>query len=122
MTSRFVIKDSGARRTFQSGMVRDSDSEKICWSLITDGPLLYRWASHLTAGAKKYAARNWLKAEDRAELARFRESAFRHFMQWWHEETDEDHAAAVLFNMNGAEYVKARLSRRRRPRRRGRRC
>jgi hypothetical protein len=40
-----------------------------------------------------------------AEYDRFRESAFRHFMLWYLGHVDEDHAAAVFFNINGAEYV-----------------
>lgn len=102
----FVIKDSGERRQFASGMVRDVTDDKTNWALIADGPLLRRWAEHLTKGANKYTARNWMKASGQEELARFRESAFRHFMQWYLGDVEEDHAAAVVFNINGAEYVK----------------
>jgi hypothetical protein len=45
-----------------------------------------------------------------AEYERFQESAARHFEQWLEGENDEDHAAAVFFNINGAEYVKAKLA------------
>lgn len=107
--SDFIVKDSGKRKEFTSGMVRDTDADKICWSLITRGPLLQRWAEHLTAGAKKYGKDNWTLATGRDELKRFRESAFRHFMQWWQGDTDEDHAAAVVFNINGALYCEGRL-------------
>lgn len=106
----FVIKDSGARQEFDSGMVRDTEEGKTDYALITDGPMFERWAVHLTKGAVKYAARNWMKASSVAELVRFRASAFRHFMQWFFGAWDEDHAAAVYFNINGAEYVKLRLS------------
>lgn len=106
----FEIKDSGKRATFDSGMVRDVTDDKTNYSLIADGPMLKRWAQHLTNGAKKYAARNWMKANGQAEHDRFRESAFRHFMQWYHGDKDEDHASAVYFNINGAEYVKGQAS------------
>jgi hypothetical protein len=102
----FITKDSGHRVTFDSGMVRDTSAGKTLWHLVTAGPLLRRWASLLTRGAQKYSPNNWMKASGQAELDRFRESAFRHFMQWYNGETDEDHAAAVFFNINGAEYVK----------------
>jgi hypothetical protein len=102
----FVIKDSGQREKFAGGMVRDTTTGKVEWALVADGPMLRRWAMHLTKGAIKYAKRNWLKASGDAEYERFRESAFRHFMQWYNEERDEDHAAAVIFNINGAEYVR----------------
>lgn len=104
--SDYVIKDSGERASFAGGMVRDIATDKIDYSLITDGPMFKRWAVHLTNGAKKYAKRNWMKAEGQEELDRFRESAFRHFMQWYYGETDEDHGSAVFFNINGAEYLK----------------
>lgn len=107
----FKVKDSGQRQEFASGMVRDTSAGKTDYTLILDGPMLERWAEHLTKGAGKYAPRNWLKAEGEAELARFRQSAFRHFLQWMRGDTDEDHASAVFFNVNGAEFVKAKLKR-----------
>lgn len=102
----YEVKDSGEREEFDSGMVRDTAAGKINWSLVADGPMLRRWAVHLTKGAVKYAVRNWMKASGNAEFNRFRESAFRHFMDWWDGLEDEDHAAAVIFNINGAEYVR----------------
>ena len=109
MADDFVVKDSGVRVKFDSGMVRDVADDKINWSLVADGPMLQRWAVHLTKGAKKYAARNWMQAEGQAEYDRFRESAFRHFMEWYNGKRDEDHGAGVMFNINGAEYVADRM-------------
>lgn len=105
----FVTKDSGERQKFESGMVRDTTKDKIDYSLLFDGDMLHRWAGLLTRGAVKYAKRNWMKATGKEELERFRESATRHFFQWMFNETDEDHAAAVLFNINGYEFVKSKL-------------
>ena len=104
--SDFVIKDSGKRMEFDSGMVRDITENKIDYSLAIDGPMFKRLAVHLTKGAKKYSKRNWMKASGKEEYERFKESALRHFLQWYWEDTDEDHAAAVMFNVNGAEYIK----------------
>lgn len=114
---QFLVKDSGERQEFASGMMRDVATNKVGWHRVTDGPMLKRWAEHLTKGAAKYpdiapGVPNWIRAEGEAELARFRESAFRHFMQWFYGERDEDHAAAVMFNINGAEYVRERMERR----------
>ena len=106
---QYITKDSGKRRFFSSGMQRDVQEGKTLWHLVTSGPMLRRWAELLTRGAEKYEADNWLKAAGDEELARFKASAFRHFMQWYYGDTDEDHAAAVLFNVNGAEYVKGKL-------------
>lgn len=107
--SEFTIKDSGERMTFDGGMVRDVQTGKTLYHLVLDGPMFVRWAEHLTKGAAKYSESNWLKAEGPAELARFRASAFRHFIQWYRGDTDEDHASAVFFNINGAEYVKGHI-------------
>jgi len=107
---RFTIKDSGKRESFASGMVRDTATDKVTYSLIMDGPMFSRWAVHLTNGAKKYAARNWMLASGQPELDRFRESALRHFIQWFRGDRDEDHAAAVYFNINGAEYVEEKIN------------
>lgn len=108
----FTVKDSGERATFSNGMVRDVEDNKTDYTLVLDGPMFDRWAEHLTKGAKKYAARNWMLAEGDTELERFKRSALRHFIQWFRGETDEDHASAVYFNLNGAEYVKQRLQER----------
>jgi hypothetical protein len=103
--SEFQLRDSGERQQFDSGMVRDIQDGKILYHLVASGPMLKRWAIHLTAGAKKYTEDNWMLASGDEELKRFRASAFRHFMQWYNGERDEDHAAATFFNVNGVEYV-----------------
>ncbi len=106
----FETKDSGERRQFDSGMMRDVDSDKILWHLTASGPMLQRWAELMTRGVPKYGEDNWLLAEGEEEYKRFRSSAYRHFMQWWKGlEPEEDHAAAVIFNIDGAEYVKAKM-------------
>lgn len=107
--TEFVVKDSGAREQFESGMVRDTEDGKIDYTLILDGPMLDRWADHLTKGARKYAPRNWMRATGHEEYQRFLRSALRHFLQWIRGERDEDHAAGVFFNINGAEYVLSQL-------------
>jgi dATP/dGTP diphosphohydrolase len=109
MLPEFTVRDSGKREEYASGMVRDVADDKTDYTLILDGPMFDRWAAHLTNGAKKYAKRNWMKADGQAEYDRFRESALRHFLQWYRGDRDEDHAAAVYFNINGSEYVKEKL-------------
>lgn len=115
-SKEFITKDSGKRKNFESGMVRDTQENKIRWHKVADGPMLKRWAELLTRGAVKYpdddttGTPNWTKANGPEELFRFRESAFRHFMQWYNGDDDEDHAAAVYFNLNGAEYVKEKIN------------
>lgn len=104
-----IIKDSGIHREFQSGMKRDANPGSTQYALVFDGPLLERLAVHLTKGAAKYEPRNWMLANSREEMERFRTSAANHFVKWMRGERDEDHMAAVIFNLNGYEYVKERL-------------
>lgn len=111
--NEFVVKDSGKREEYASGMKRDTNEGKIRYDLVVPETMqvamLTRWAVHMTKGAGKYGDRNWEMACGEPELKRFRESAFRHFMQWYLGATDEDHAAAVYFNVQGAEYCKEKL-------------
>lgn len=102
----FEVKDSGEREQFASGMVRDVATDKVRYDLVFDGPMFERLAKHLTKGAQKYEPRNWMRASGSVEQERFKESAIRHFIQWLHGDRDEDHAAAVMFNINGYEYVR----------------
>jgi len=110
----FVIKDSGKRQEFSGGMVRDTQEGKIDWWRVRIGPMLKRWAIHMTKGATKYpdittGTPNWTLAAGEEELFRFKASADRHFAQWMNGDVDEDHAAAVMFNVNGAEYVREKM-------------
>lgn len=126
MSSQFQVKDSGERKEFASGMVRDTTTGKARPDLVRDGPMYQRWVNHLTAGAVKYAARNWMQAAGAEEYNRFLESADRHFNIWitWMlqginiedpsnpttEPLVEDHAAAIFFNVNGACYVADKMN------------
>lgn len=108
-TKQFTVKDSGQRIDYPSGMRRDTTEGKVDYILALDGPLFERLAAHMTKGAYKYGRRNWQLADSEEELERFRSSATRHFLQWLRGDSDEDHMAAVCFNLNAAEYVKQRL-------------
>ena len=112
----FETKDSGARQQWSSGMQRDTEEGKARFDLmIPEGvpyeeQLLTRFALLLSRGAVKYDARNWEKAAGEEEIARAKSSAFRHFMQWLTGETDEDHAAAVIFNLLVVETTRSKLA------------
>jgi hypothetical protein len=107
---KFVTKDSGERQQFETGMVRDVQTNKPRYDLIGSGwELIKRWAELMGRGAAKYGEFNFEKASTQAELDRFRASALRHMIQWFHGETDEDHASATCFNLAGAEMVKKKL-------------
>jgi len=108
----FDLKDSGTRQSFSSGMVRDTTEGKTNFLNVLVGPMLNRWAEHLTKGRKKYpdvapGTPNWTLAAGIEEYLRAKDSALRHMLQWLRGDRDEDHAAAVFFNINLAEYVLA---------------
>jgi len=154
--SEYITKDSGKREEFTSGMVRDTQTDKMRFDLAFDGPLFWalfndspvreiiraaqswyaegsiaqaanvilaiihyegctifdfveRYAQLMLRGAVKYSEQNWMKAEGEAEYKRFRSSFCRHLKQYLNGEKDEDHMAAVFFNLNGAEYVRSKL-------------
>jgi hypothetical protein len=96
-------------------MMRDVDTDKARFDLIIPEGIPYseqiltRFAELMGRGAAKYSDRNWEKAKTKEELDRFKESAFRHFMQWYCGETDEDHMTGVLFNIMGYETTKYKI-------------
>ncbi len=113
MKETFETKDSGKREALAGGMVRDVTAGKVDYALVLQGPLFQRWAELLSRGAIKYGKNNWtlaLESDDiaaRAETSeRFRESAMRHFVQWMQGDRSEDHASAVVFNLNGYEAMR----------------
>ena len=112
-TKKYNTKDSGKRVSYKSGMNRDIQEGKPRFDLIVpqdvpyDQTVLYKWAMLMERGMAKYGYRNWEKSNSKDELNRFKSSAFRHFMQWIQNISDgEDHAAAILFNVNAAEFLK----------------
>ncbi len=116
----YITKDSGVREEYKSGMRRDTQAGKpdfwLC--LVSEMPykeqMLTRLAGLMTRGKEKYGLRNWELAEGPEELERFKSSAFRHFVQWVCGEEDEDHGAAVMFNIIAAEMVKYKIKKGRR--------
>lgn len=104
----FVTKDSGERQQFSTGMQRDTQTNKPRYDLL-DMAMLKRWAELMGRGALKYGEHNWKKASTQEELDRFKASFIRHAFQYFNGDTDEDHGAACMFNIAGAEMVKEKL-------------
>jgi hypothetical protein len=111
----YVTKDSGKREEYDSGMVRDTQEGKPRYDLLLPRGIPYRAqfltrvAELLGRGAEKYSDRNWERASGPEELDRFKSSAQRHLMQWLTDESDEDHAAAVCFNLLAYESIKWKM-------------
>lgn len=89
------IHDSGAREDFGTGAKRDTQEGKGRFDLIT--PVgLFRLARWYELGAKKYSERNWEKG---IPVSRCVSSAFRHLAKYLAGYKDEDHLAAVVWNV-----------------------
>ena len=101
------VKSSGKTQEFSSGAHRDSQEGKGRFDLI---PTIAwkRLAQHYEIGANKYGEDNWKKG---MPLKRFLDSAFRHLIKCLDSEGDEDHEAAVLWNMCGFMYTKNAIER-----------
>jgi hypothetical protein len=95
--SDFIVKDSGRREEFPTGSRRDTNEGKPRPDLISPY-FLERLGLHMQKGLAKYGEHNWAKGQP---TARYMESAFRHLVQLFKGDRDEDHAAAVAFNVMG---------------------
>ena len=113
---KFQTKDSGKRATFTTGMVRDTNEDKARFDLLLpkwipyEEQLLTRFAMLLARWAIKYEERNWEKACTKEEYERFKESAFRHFIQRFSGDLSEDHCSWVMFNLLWAETTLYKMS------------
>lgn len=100
---------------FGGGGMREAQTGKPRFDLLLplgvpfEHQFLTRLARHMAGSLAKYPERNWEQFEDLEALDRAKASAFRHFVAWMAGEDDEDHAAAVFFNLMAAEHVHARM-------------
>lgn len=108
--------DSGKRKRYDSGMRRDDNTYKPDYMLCMpkgipyEEQMLTRWANLMVRGADKYGERNFELARTQEEYDRFLSSAMRHMIQYVNGAKDEDHAAAVYFNICAAEMVIRRIN------------
>jgi len=92
------LKDSGERRQFDSGAVRDRAAGKPLLNLIPAwSEFAYGWI--MEAGARKYAARNW---ESGMPIGEYLESAQRHVAQYKAGFRDEPHLWQAFWNIGCA--------------------
>ena len=89
------VQDSGERKQFSTGAQRDTNTGKGAWSLLPFYSLL-RLAIHYENGAKKYGRHNWKKG---MPLAQYLDAADRHLHKYMDGMRNEDHLAAVAWNV-----------------------
>lgn len=95
------LKDSGDRRAFGTGAVRDMQEGKGRCDLLPACALI-RLSKHYEAGARKYAERNW---ENGIPVSVMIDSGFRHLLKYLDGQTDEDHLTAAAWNILGAMWM-----------------
>jgi hypothetical protein len=109
----FIVKDSGERKEYNNGFVRDIEDNKTDLTQLfgmsdldlIPQAMLERWIEHMRKGAVKYGRNNWTKARGEEAVDRFKRSAARHMNQWLRGDTDEDHVSAIVFNVWAAEEI-----------------
>jgi hypothetical protein len=105
MTDKTKLKDSGERAVYESGAQRDNSEGKGRFDLIPIQGLM-RLAVHYERGAKKYSDRNWEKGMD---ISRYCDAALRHMVKYIAGFNDEDHLAAVAWNVMSIMHHEANL-------------
>lgn len=89
------LKDSGSRESFDTGAVRDNGEGKGRFDLLST-QMLFRLAKHYENGSKKYSERNFEKG---MPISRCVDAAMRHLTKYLAGWNDEDHLAAVCWNV-----------------------
>jgi hypothetical protein len=89
------VKDSGERKEFETGAVRDISHGKGRFDLIPPA-MLFRLAKHYENGSVKYGDRNWEKG---IPIHSCVDSAFRHLECYIVGRKDEDHLSAIIWNI-----------------------
>lgn len=99
------VKDSGDRREFASGSVRDVRAGKGRYDLLSTVGLR-RLARHYENGAIKYGDRNWEKGQP---VSSYIDSMIRHGIDYLAGDRSEDHLAAVAWNAFSAMHTEEML-------------
>lgn len=89
------MNDGGARMTYNGGGMREPSTGKGAYELVSPFAL-ERIAKWYELGAQKYADRNWEKG---IPFGRLIQSGLRHMIRWMQGRRDEDHLAAVCWNV-----------------------
>ena len=93
--TNYDIKDSGERRSFGTGAVRDLSSGKGRFDLIP-WAVIRALAIHYEKGCLKYGDRNWEKG---ISVHSFLDSGMRHAADVIDGQNDENHLIAAIWNL-----------------------
>jgi len=95
--------------TSASGVNRSDPAGKPDY-LLVDWGLIERWALHMGANVESKGRDNWRQASTADDERRALQSLMRHVVAFVHGVEDEDHAAAICFNV--AVALRARTAQR----------
>ena len=81
----------------ENGGNRDIAEDKLDYTLL---PItaLNRITQHYVNGLKKYGRDNWKKLSTPEDIERYKQSMFRHLIQYLEGQDNEDHLAAIVWN------------------------
>lgn len=94
MSENFITKDSGQRREFSTGSLRDVAVGKGRYDLLPS-LCIRRLAGLYERGAEKYGDSNWKKGQPLSSTVN---SMLRHAFQYLEGDRSEDHLAAIAWN------------------------
>lgn len=100
-----IIKDSGDRREFVSGAVRDMQEGKGRMDLLPWAAIM-EVSKHCENGSRKYGEHNVDKG---IPTHSFADSAFRHMAKWVDGQDDEPHLIAAAWNLLWAIQMELKL-------------
>ena len=101
----FALKDSGTRKEFTSGAVRDAAKKKGRFDLISYWPML-AYGAVLEAGAIKYSPNNWRLG---MPISSYINSAQHHLEKYKSGWRDEPHLWQALWNVAGAVHTQIQI-------------
>ena len=96
-----TIPDTGSRRQWDTGAVRDASEGKPQITFIYP-EAVRRLAQRGTDGAKKYDDHNWTKG---IPLSAYVDSLYRHLNAYQMGDGSEDHLGAIMWNAMGLMYT-----------------
>lgn len=100
-----MLNDTGQRSNYETGAVRENVGGKGRFDLVPFQALM-RLAQHYENGRDKYSERNWEKG---MPISRYYDAAMRHLIKYGDGWNDEDHLAAVLWNVAAIMHHEAEL-------------
>lgn len=103
----YSVKDSGERREFATGSVRDRGDLKPRPDYISPFAML-EIGEHMRKGAVKYGPWNWQLGQPFSEMTA---SMYRHLLQWIMGDTEENHLAAIAFNAQALIHYREMIKR-----------